>query len=103
MGVWVVFDYFLTGAVLGCGRPAQCQELGEESGSKNCNKGLLVGALEQQWTIPVSEPWKGKIKFPWPTTETEAEAGERVKVTVRKGLSESGWRATGGCASCQPA
>lgn len=103
MVVWVVFDYFLTRAVQGCGRPAECQELGEESGSRNCNKGPLVGVLEQQWTIPVSEPWEGGKKFPWPRTETEAEAGKHVKVTIRKGLSESGWRASGRCASCQPA
>ena len=27
----------------------------------------------------------------------------RVKVTVRRRLSAGGWRATGRCASCQPA
>lgn len=54
-GGLVVFHCFPTGAALSCRRAAECQELGEESRSRNCNKGLLVGALEERRVIPVSE------------------------------------------------
>lgn len=48
MGARVVFDCFPTGAALSCSRAAECQELGKESGSKNGNKGPLVGALGER-------------------------------------------------------
>lgn len=54
-GGLVAFHCFPTGAALSCRRAAECQELGEESGSRNCNKGLLVGALGERRVIPVSE------------------------------------------------
>lgn len=55
MGALAGCDRFPTGAALGCWRAVECQELGEESGSRNGNKGPLVGALEERRAIPVSE------------------------------------------------
>ena len=62
-----------------------------ECESKNCNKGPLVGALEERRTIPVSELLGRGKKFLW--TRAEAQAGEQRQGDSRRGfLREVGGR-----------
>lgn len=60
--------------------------MGEESRSGDCNKGLLVGALEERRAIPVSELLEKGKKFP--SSRSEARQVGNVKKTKEGAFCE---------------